>query len=44
SFRDIVDENAEIVEKLGVDEIEDAFDPHYHLRNVDEIFERVGLG
>ena len=44
SFRDIVDGNAEIVEKLGVDEIEDAFDPHYHLRNVDEIFERVGLG
>lgn len=44
SFRDIVDENAEIVEKLGVDEIEEAFDPHYHLRNVDEIFERVGLG
>lgn len=44
SFRDIVDENAEIVEKLGVDEIEEAFDPYYHLRNVDEIFERVGLG
>ena len=44
SFREIVDENEEIVEKLGANEIEDAFDPQYHLKYVDEIFERVGLG
>lgn len=44
SFREIVDENEEIVKKLGANEIEDAFDPQYHLKYVDEIFERVGLG
>jgi len=44
SFREIVDENEEIVEKLGANEIEDAFDVQYHLKYVDEIFERVGLG
>jgi adenylosuccinate lyase len=28
---------------LSDDEIEDAFDPTYHVRNVDRIFRRVGL-
>ncbi|MBT8399075.1 MAG: adenylosuccinate lyase, partial [Rhodothermia bacterium] len=43
SFREIVEDNHAIVRRLGRDAIEDAFDPRYHLRNVDSIFERVGI-
>jgi adenylosuccinate lyase len=28
---------------LSEDEIDDVFDPDYHIRNVDRIFERLGL-
>ena len=44
SFREIVDGAGDITELLSEKEIEDAFDVSYHLRNVDLIFERVGLG
>ncbi len=42
-FRDIVEENDELTTMLNADEIDDAFDPAYHLKNVDFIFERIGL-
>lgn len=41
-FRPLV-ENSEIMNYLSKEDIEDAFDYHYHLRHVDEIFEKVGL-
>ncbi len=44
SFRQIIEEDVRIVDTLGKQGIEEAFDPRYHLRNVDAIFERVGLG
>jgi len=44
SFRDIVLEDPAITSHLSQEEVEEAFDPRYHLRNVDLIFERVGLG
>jgi adenylosuccinate lyase len=43
-FYDIVSEAPEITEHLSSEEIDDAFDARYHLRHVDLIFERVGLG
>ena len=43
SFRAIVEASA-ITEHLSEDAIADAFDPAHHLRHVDAIFERVGLG
>jgi len=42
-FRTIVDANKLITDKLNKDQIDEAFDPAYHLRNVEAIFERVGL-
>lgn len=42
-FREIVEENDELTNMLNAEEIDDAFDPAYHLRNVDFIFERIGL-
>lgn len=42
-FREIVDANESITSKLSKEQIDDAFDPSYHLRNVDAIFKRVGL-
>jgi adenylosuccinate lyase len=42
-FEDVVDDADAITEVLSDDEIEDAFDPRYHVRNVDRIFRRVGL-
>jgi adenylosuccinate lyase len=43
SFKGIVLEDPVIRQHLGSGEIEDAFDPSYHLRNVDVLFERAGL-
>lgn len=43
SFREIVKEDSEIPSHLSDDQIDEAFDPSYHLHNVDRIFERVGL-
>ena len=43
SFRQIVSASAEITSRLSEEAIDDAFDPSYHLKNVDHIFDRVGL-
>jgi adenylosuccinate lyase len=42
SFRDLVD-SSEIAEALGAEDVNDAFDLMYHTRQVDRIFERVGI-
>ena len=43
SFRKIIENNEEIMSHLTAEELNDAFDYHYHIRQVDEIFHRVGL-
>ncbi|HBF74412.1 MAG TPA: adenylosuccinate lyase [Lactobacillus sp.] len=42
-FRPLVEGNETIMAHLSEDDINDAFDYHYHIRRVDEIFERIGL-
>lgn len=42
-FRPLVEENEKISSLLSPAEIEDCFDYNYHLKNVDMIFERLGL-
>ncbi|WP_223902353.1 adenylosuccinate lyase [Lactobacillus laiwuensis] len=42
SFRKLV-ESSSIMDYLSKDDVSDAFDYHYHLRHVDEIFKKVGL-
>ncbi|WP_174615841.1 adenylosuccinate lyase [Virgibacillus ihumii] len=42
-FKTLVEENAEINSQLTQDEIDDCFDYTYHLKNVDAIFNRIGL-
>ena len=42
SFRKLV-ENSKIMNYLSEDDVADAFDYHYHLRHVDDIFKNVGL-
>jgi adenylosuccinate lyase len=44
SFRDIVESNSDITGALSADEIADCFDPSWHLKHVDTIFARLGLG
>ena len=44
SFRQIVDGAPGITAHLSEAEIADAFDPAFHMAQVDEIFDRVGLG
>jgi adenylosuccinate lyase len=44
SFLDIVLEDPEIGARLSETDVREAFDATYHLRNVDVIFERAGLG
>ncbi|MGD8414178.1 MAG: adenylosuccinate lyase [Candidatus Latescibacterota bacterium] len=43
SFREIVGENEQIRIHLSETDLDDAFDPSYHVRNVDRIFTRIGL-
>ncbi|TMV49702.1 adenylosuccinate lyase [Paenibacillus mesophilus] len=43
SFRDIVESDSVIREQLSAEEIADCFDPSWHLKHVDTIFERLGL-
>lgn len=43
AFRPLVENDSTIQSKLTVADIDDAFDYHYHIRHVDEIFKRLGL-
>lgn len=43
SFYEIVRQHPAITKYLAPEEIDEAFNPEYHLRHVDEIFRRVGL-
>jgi adenylosuccinate lyase len=43
SFKDIIFETSEITSVLSTDEIEDGFNPSWHLKHVDTIFDRLGL-
>lgn len=43
SFRAILEENQSITELLSSEDLDDAFDPAYHVRNAAAIFERLGL-
>lgn len=42
-FRSIIESTPAITEVLSAAEIEDCFNPAWHLKNVDTIFERLGL-
>ncbi|WP_028558873.1 adenylosuccinate lyase [Paenibacillus pinihumi] len=42
-FRDIVESTPEITEVLSAEEIADCFNPAWHLKHVNTIFERLGL-
>jgi adenylosuccinate lyase len=43
SFRDIIENTPAIREQLSLEEIEDCFNPSWHLKHVDTIFKRLGL-
>ena len=43
SFRQIVEAEPGITDRLSAEQVADAFDPAYHQSQVDVIFERVGL-
>lgn len=43
-FRPLLEEDENVMAVLSTEDLDDAFDYHYHLRNVEEIFQRVGLG
>ncbi len=42
-FRQLLEEDPKITDRLDKAALDDAFDYHWHLRRVDEIFDRVGL-
>ena len=43
SFRSVLEEQPEITATLSKEDLDDAFDYHYHIKNVDLIFKRVGI-
>ncbi|WP_270789601.1 adenylosuccinate lyase [Enterococcus diestrammenae] len=44
AFRPLLEEDKKITAILTPEDLDDAFDYQYHLRNVDVIFDRIGLG
>ncbi|PIO83979.1 adenylosuccinate lyase [Loigolactobacillus backii] len=44
AFRPLLEADPKITSILNAKDLDDAFDYHWHLRNVDTIFDRVGLG
>ncbi|MGX7245740.1 adenylosuccinate lyase [Enterococcus quebecensis] len=44
AFRPLLEADEKITSVLSKEELDDAFDYNYHLKNVDIIFDRVGLG
>lgn len=42
-FRPLLEQDEEISKRLSKEDLDDAFDYHWHLRHVDDIFKRVGL-
>ncbi len=42
-FRSLVEKDDKITSLLTKEELDDCFDPSYHLKNVDVIFDRLGL-
>jgi len=42
-FRELLEKNAVVQANLTAEELDDCFDHTYHLKNVDVIFERLGL-
>ena len=43
NFKDLMKSVKEVTDTLSDEEIEDCFDPTYQIKNVDEVFKRVGL-
>ena len=43
NFKELMLANPDVTNTLTLEEIEDCFDPMYHVRNVDEIYRRVGI-
>ncbi len=43
SFRDIIESTPEIMAVLALEEVAECFDPSWHLKHVDTIFNRLGL-
>lgn len=42
-FRPLLESDETIMSRLSKEDLDDAFDYHWHLRHVDDIFKRVGL-
>lgn len=43
NFKELMEAQPEVTAVLSQAEIDDCFDPYYHIRNVDTIFKRVGI-
>ena len=43
NFKELMEAQPEVTAALTQEEIDDCFDPYYHIRNVDTIFKRVGI-
>ncbi|KRK65209.1 adenylosuccinate lyase [Companilactobacillus tucceti DSM 20183] len=42
-FRTLLEADSRVTDNLTKEDLDDAFDYHWHLRNIDNIFKRVGL-
>lgn len=42
-FRPLLESDATVMSRLSKEDLDDAFDYHWHLKHIDDIFKRVGL-
>lgn len=43
NFRALIEQDPRVAEKLSSDEIADCFDPQHQLRNLDQVYQRLGI-
>jgi adenylosuccinate lyase len=43
NFRDLISKDPRVTQLLSPQEIESCFDPQQHLKNLDEIYQRLGI-
>lgn len=43
NFRKLITQNETVTKTLSIEEIDTCFDPNHHLKNLDEIYQRLGI-
>jgi adenylosuccinate lyase len=43
NFRQLLSQDARVTAKLSTEDLDDCFDPQHHLKNLDQVYQRLGI-